>query len=225
VKRSILMSLLVIGAVAAVIGGATMAYFSSSETVGVSSDAGTMDLQVSKDGGAIGTWFDGNTMTWSTPAAWAPGDTATLVVTMRNVGSSGALMLGVGGENLGGTLGLVDVIHITEFDATEFHGGDYMGIPMSYWCNAGPVGSKMDANDDDVVTLREFVDWPYSGKFWEGGHPPTADYLDPNPSDLKRVRITFEFDPAAGNEYQGATASFDLKFTITDDTTVLGIGG
>ena len=54
-KRSILLSLLVIGAVAAVIGGATTAYFSSSETVGVSSTAGTMDLQVSKDGGT--NWY------------------------------------------------------------------------------------------------------------------------------------------------------------------------
>ncbi len=216
------MSLLVIGAVAALIGGATTAYFSSSETVGVSSNAGTMDLQVSKDGGT--SWEDGNTMTWSTPASWAPGDTATLVVTMRNVGSSGALMLGVGGENLGGSGGLVDVIHITEFDATEFGGGDYMGIPMSYWGNAGPVGSKMDANDDDVVTLREFVDWPYSGKFFEGWPPLTTDYLDPNASEIKRFRITFEFDPTAGNEYQGATASFDLKFTITDDPTLLGTG-
>jgi predicted ribosomally synthesized peptide with SipW-like signal peptide len=216
VKRSILLSLLLIGAVAAVVGGATTAYFSSSETVGVSSTAGTMDLQVSKDGGTI--WYDGNTMTWSTPAGWAPGDAATLVVTMRNMGSSGALMLGVGGENLGGTLGLVDVIHITEFDATEFGANDYMGAPMSYW-------EPIFGDGDGTLTLREFVDSPYSGKFWEGAHPPTTDYLDPNPSDLKRFKITFEFDPTAGNAYQGATASFDLKFTITDDTTVLGIGG
>jgi predicted ribosomally synthesized peptide with SipW-like signal peptide len=215
VKRSILLSLLLIGAVAAVIGGATMAYFSSSETVGVSSTAGTVDLQLSKDGGT--TWYDGNTMTWSTPANWAPGDTATLVVTMRNVGSSGALMLGVGGENLGGTHGLVDVIHITAFDATEYTPSDYMGTPISYWAGIFDGG--------EPLTLREFVESPYSGMFWEGAHPPTTDYLDPNPSDLKRFKITFEFDPAAGNEYQGATASFDLKFTITDDTTVLGVGG
>jgi len=210
------MSLLVICAVAALIGGATSAYFSSSETVGVSSNAGTMNLQVSKDGGT--TWDDGNTMTWSTPDAWAPGDTATLVVTMRNVGSSGALMLGVGGESLSGTLNLVDVIHITEFDATEYDANTYMGTPISYWADVFGDG-------DEPVTLREFVDSPYSGKFWEAGHPPTTDYLDPNASEVKRFKITFEFDEDAGNEYQGATASFDLKFTITDDTTVLGIGG
>jgi len=214
-KRSILMSLLVIGAAAALIGGATIAYFSSSEIVGVSSTAGGMDLQVSKDGGA--SWYDGNTMTWSTPAGWAPGDTATLEVTMRNVGSSGALMLGVGGENLGGTLNLVDVINITEFDATEFGYSDWMGAPVSYW-------EPIFGDGDGTLTLREFVESPYSGKFWEGGHPPTTDYLDPNPSDLKRFKIKFEFDPDAGPEYQGATASFDLKFTITDDTTILGEG-
>ena len=210
------MSLLVIGAVAAVIGGATTAYFSSSETVGVSSNAGTMDLQVSKDGGTI--WHDGNTMTWSTPASWAPGDTATLIVDVRNVGSSGALMLGVGGENLGGTLGLVDVIHITEFDATEYGYGDWMGSPVDpYWADVFGDG-------DLPLTLREFVESPYSGKFFEDWPPLTTDYLDPNASDVKRFKISFEFDPTAGNEYQGATASFDLKFTITDDPTLLGTG-
>ena len=213
-RRSILLSLLVIGATLALIG-ATIAYFSSSETVSVSSDAGTMDLQVSKDGGT--TWYDGNTMTWSTPASWAPGDTATLVVTVRNVGSSGALMLGVGGENLGGTAGLVDVIHITDFDATEFGLTDYMGAPMTYW-------EPIFGDGDGTLTVREFVDSPYSGKFFEGWPPLTTDYLDPNASEVKRFKITFEFDPDAGNEYQGATASFDLKFTITDDPTLLGTG-
>ena len=214
-KRSILMSLLVIGTAVALIGGATVAYFSSSETVGISSTAGTMDLQVSKDAGT--NWWDGDTMTWSTPAGWAPGDTATLIVDVRNVGSDGALILGVGGENLGGTLNLVDVIHITELDATEFGYSDWMGAPVSYW-------EPIFGDGDGTLTLREFVESPYSGKFWEGGHPPTTDYLDPNPSDLKRFKIKFEFDPDAGPEYQGATASFDLKFTITDDTTILGEG-
>ena len=202
--------------------GAGLAYFSSSEIVAVSSDAGTMDLQVSKDGGS--SWYDGNTMTWSTPAAWAPGDTATLVVDVRNVGISGALMLGVGGENLGGTGGLVDVILITEIDATEYGYADWMGAPMSYWGDCGAPGSKMDANADGNVTLREFVNWPYSAKFFEGWPPLTTDYLDPNASESKRFKMTFEFDPSAGNEYQGTTASFDLKFTIGDDPTLLGTG-
>jgi predicted ribosomally synthesized peptide with SipW-like signal peptide len=215
-KRSILMSLLVIGAVAAVIGGATIAYFSSTETVSVSSDAGTVDLQVSKNGGT--DWWNGDTMTWSTPASWAPGDTATLVVDVRNVGSSGARMLRVGGDNLSGTGGLVDVINITQFDATEYGYGDYMGIPISYWEGIFGDGSA-------PLTLREFVESAYSGAFWEGAHPPTTDYLDPNPSDVKRFKLTFEFDPDAGNEYQGKTAGFDLKVTITDDTSVLGVGG
>ena len=215
-KRSILMSLLVIGTAAALIGGATIAYFSSSETVVVSSQAGTMDLQVSKDAGT--NWWDGDTMTWSTPAGWAPGDTATLIVDVRNVGSSGALILGVGGENLGGTLGLVDVIHITELDATEYDYSGWMGAPMSYW-------EPIFGNGDGTLTLREFVDSPYSAKFFEGWPPLTTDYLDPNPSDVKRFKITFEFDSGAGPEYQGATANFDLKFTITDDPTLLGTGG
>jgi len=214
-KRSILMSLLVIGAAAALIGGATIAYFSSSETVAISSQAGTMDLQVSKD---ATNWWDGDTMTWSTPAGWAPGDTATLIVDVRNVGSNGALILGVGGENLGGTLNLVDVIHITEIDATEYGYGDWMGAPMSYW-------EPIFGDGDGTLTLREFVVSPYSAKFFEGWPPLTTDYMDPNPSDVKRFKLTLEFDPGAGDEYQGATASFDLKFTITDDPTLLGTGG
>jgi predicted ribosomally synthesized peptide with SipW-like signal peptide len=211
-KRSILMSLLVIGATVALLGG-TLAYFSDTETVSISSNAGTMDLQVSKDNGA--SWHNG--LTWSTPAAWAPGDTATLIVDVRNVGSSGALILGVGGETLVDTDGLADVIHITEIDATEFLYDDWMGAPMSYW-------SPIFGDGDGILTLREFVNSPYSAKFFEGWPPLTTDYLDPNPSDVKRFKITFEFDPDAGNEYQGATASFDLQFTITDDPTLLGTG-
>ena len=78
---------------------------------------------------------------------------------------------------------------------------------------------------DGTLTLREFVDSPYSAKFFEDWPPLDTDYLDPNASEVKRFKITLEFDSGAGNEYQGATASFDLKFTITDDPTLLGTGG
>lgn len=214
-KRSVLMSLLVIGAVAALIGGTTIAYFSSSETVAVSSTAGTMDLQVSKNAGA--SWWDGDTMTWSTPGGWAPGDTATLIVDVRNVGSNGALILGVGAENLSDPDGLADVINITQIDATEYGYGDWMGAPMSYW-------EPIFGDGDGTLTVGEFVASPYSAKFFEGYPPLTTDYLDGNASEAKRFIISLEFDADAGNEYQGAAASFDLKFTITDDPTLLGTG-
>lgn len=217
--KKILMSVLVIALVASVAAvGASGAYFSSTETVPVTSEAGTMNLQVSKSADCS-VWHDGDTMSWSTPSAWAPGDTDTILLCLKNTGTSGALMFKAGGDNLGGTGGLVDVIHITAIDATEFNDTVWMGVPMSAWMSFG-----MDANDDDVVTLREFVEWPYSCMFWEGSHPPTTDYLDAGGGDVKKFKIELTFDPNAGNEYQGTTASFDLNLTITDDPTILGEG-
>jgi predicted ribosomally synthesized peptide with SipW-like signal peptide len=85
VKRSILMSLLVIGAVAAVIGGATVAQFSDThDAVNNTFQAGTLDLELydSDDGWGSGT--DGEIAIGN----MAPGvESAAYTVKARNVGS------------------------------------------------------------------------------------------------------------------------------------------
>jgi len=198
------------------VGGA-FAYFSDTETsTGNTFTAGTMDLQISKDGGV--NWYNDNTMTWSAPTGWAPGDTTTLIVDIKNMGTTGALIGGVGGSNLYNPDGLANVINITELDATEYGYGDWMGAPVSgYWDTVFGDGVA-------PLTLKEFVNSTFSAKFFEGWPPLTTDYLDPNGSESKRIKITFEFDPDAGNEYQGKTATFDLDFSITDDPTLSGTG-
>ena len=42
---------------------------------------------------------------------------------------------------------------------------------------------------------------------WESGEP----YLKPGGAKPQVLRLGFLFDPEAGNDFQGATASFDLQ--------------
>lgn len=84
-KRSILMSLLVIGAVAAVIGGATMAQFSDThDAVNNTFQAGTLDLELYDSDTGWGSGADGEIAIGN----MAPGvESAAHTVNARNVGS------------------------------------------------------------------------------------------------------------------------------------------
>lgn len=84
-KRSILLSLLVIGAVAAVVGGATVAQFSDThDAVNNTFQAGTLDLQLWDSDDGWGSGADGEIAIGD----MAPGvESAAYTVSARNVGS------------------------------------------------------------------------------------------------------------------------------------------
>jgi predicted ribosomally synthesized peptide with SipW-like signal peptide len=84
-KRSILMSLLVIGAVAAVIGGATLAVFNDTETsTGNTFAGGTLDLEYDINGGE---WMNGDDGVAITVDNMKPSDKGEVTMSFHNAGS------------------------------------------------------------------------------------------------------------------------------------------
>ena len=221
ISKKILASIFVIGILAFAMGYGTYSYFSDTETSsGNTFTAGTIDLLLRND--FIGDWANGVTATWSS-SNFAPGETVTAELRMKNIGTTGAWVVRIGGENLvevdvgdDATLDMADKIVITEIYYSEL--GEYMP-----WNLAGYYATVMG---DGVapLTLREFVESPYSMVFWIGKYPPTEYYLPPGGARVEMLKMTFKFLEDAGNEYQGDSASFDLKVVADQDITVLGVG-
>lgn len=223
INKKILTSAFIIGLLALGLGYGTYSYFSDTEE---STDnvftSGTIDLQLSNDGTI---WTGGVTATWSI-SGWAPGDYYEDVLYMRNVGTTGALVGRFKGldlvetDYLTGTTDIADYILITEIYYTEE--GAWMP-----WNLAGYYATVMG---DGVapLTLREFCDPAgYSMVFWAGiGWPGDSgiDYFQAGGTPVEMLRLGFTFDPAAGNDYQGDSATFTLRVTADDDPTILGKG-
>jgi predicted ribosomally synthesized peptide with SipW-like signal peptide len=208
--KKILVSLMVIALVAGLVGAGLSAYFSDTETsTGNTFSAGTLDLVLSDNDE---TDQNGVSATWASPSNWAPGQTVTATLTLKNTGSQGARWVAIDPTNLAGTAGFGDQILVTDFtftrtnnDANGWSTGN-LANSMATW---GIWGSTAP------LTLAEFVDGVWSFMAWDG---PGA-YDDPSPgillpasgSDTVLVTMTLQFDPNAGNEWQAASASFDLR--------------
>jgi hypothetical protein len=189
------------------IGGA-IAYFSSEEAVAVSMEAGTPNLRLSIDNGS--TWHDGVSVNF--PAGWAPGDSFSFEVWTKNVGNSGLWALYVTGANLDGTGNLCDVVYITDVAYTDTVG----------WVHpaGGTYYDGVFGDDTGPLTVRELANGQTNNEamaFCWGDCETQGDYLPANSGRIQKFKIEFTFDPDAGNEYQGKTASFDLLFIGSDD--------
>jgi predicted ribosomally synthesized peptide with SipW-like signal peptide len=208
--KKILVSMMVIGLVAALAGAGLYAYFSDTETSkGNKFTAGTMDLKLSD---IDETWADGVIATWESPDNWAPGQIVTAELHIKNDGSIGAYWLYIGISAL--TDGLSDQIHITEFVIEEYWSGyNHVGWMATTW---GPWSTEAP------LTLAEFGQYvgtstPYGfmacGDDWTGTYDPSASKILPAGGEIT-LRMTFLFNPDAGNDYQGKSCSFDLKVSI-----------
>ena len=219
-NKKILASLIIIGILGFALGWGTYSYFSDT---GYSYDntftAGTIDLQLRND--LVGDWADEVTATWSSPN-FAPGENVTAELRMKNIGTTGAWVVRIGGEDLvetdadGGTTNIADKIVITEIYYSE--NGVYQP-----WNLVGYY-EPIFGDGDGTFTLREFVESPYSMVFWIGSHPPTEYYLPPNGARVEMLKMTFQFLEDAGNDYQGDSVSFDLKVVADQDWSILGKG-
>lgn len=220
-NRKIIMSVFVIAILTFALGAGTSAYFSdTAESTSNTFTAGTLDLQLRND--AVGSWADGVTATWSS-SNLAPGDTVSAELRFKNVGTTGAWVIRIGGENLvendandDASPDLADKILITELYYSEL--GAY--IPANLVSYYEPIFGNGDGN----FTLREFVTSAYSMVFWIGPHPPTQYYLPANGGRVEMLNMTFSFVADAGNEYQADSASFDLKVVADQDWSILGKG-
>jgi len=227
VKRKVLASLLVIAVVAGLVGASTFAFFSDTEDSSNTFTAGTLDLQLRND--EVGDWSDGVTNTWSSPN-WAPGDPEVVAeLRMKNIGTTGAAMVRVGGENLAqpdSPNDIADHIYITTIRFTE-GGSDLWGNLIGYY-------TTVFGDNSAPLTLAEFVTSPYSMAFYIGActpgpapkycNPP-EDYLPADGGRVEKIWLGFTFEQDAGNEYQGDSVSFDIRVLATDDTWILGEGG
>lgn len=214
-NMTILASILAIAFVAAGVGMGTMAYFSETEGAAITFTAGTVDLQLSKDFGA--SWHNG--LTFNLPTNWAPGDDYAIEIWLRNMGTAGMEHLFVTGDNLAGTpnKALSDVIHITDVAYTD---RDTDGSQMWVHPAGGTYYGTIFGDDTQPFTVRELAMGLTNGEkmsFCWGTPGVHGDYLPAGGSRIQKFYIEFTFDENAGNEYQGASVSFDLLFKATDE--------
>ncbi len=213
-KGAIVASMVVIALASVFAGAGTMAYFSSTEKVGITFTAGTPNLRLSIDYG--GSW--GDSLTFSFPV-WAPGDTCSIEVWIKNIGDIGLENLFVTGDNLGGpNPGLSDVIQITDVAYTDRDpatGGAFWVHPAGGTYYEGTFG-----DNTAPFTLRELAMGLTNGDkmaFCWGTPGVHGDYLPASGARIQKFYIEFTFDSSAGNGYQGKSCSFDLLFRGTDE--------
>jgi predicted ribosomally synthesized peptide with SipW-like signal peptide len=217
-NKKILASIFVIGMLALAMGYGTYSYFSdTAKSTGNTFTAGTLDIGLWGSG-----WLDNVVGTWKSKDNWAPGEYVEATLYMKNFGSIGIHHIKVGVENLGGT-GLADAIILTKF---EFFEGDIIDIVKDF----GPTEYPLDHNNDNKVTLTEFINWcaqPHSILLFAGAWTTGPDYLAPNEGNQQFLTLGFTFDPTVENPwYQGKTASFDLKilaYQVKEQTTPIWV--
>jgi predicted ribosomally synthesized peptide with SipW-like signal peptide len=225
-QKKILVSMMVIGLVATLAGAGLYAYFSDTETsTGNVFTAGTLDIKLA-DGDEA--YSDGVTATWKSPSNWAPGESVPAELRIYNDGSVDADYLlfkdqtvvpldpGADGSDLR------NAILITEFIEYRWDGSAWYVVctndlvAWEDWLYANHVEWD-SAGNDGKLTFREF---------WAGYKTGTSgasdyfdvitgkEYLDGNPAvpagGYYKIKMTFTFDPDAGNKYQGDSLSFDL---------------
>ncbi len=223
-KRTIVISLLLISAAALLAGMGTFAYFSdTASSTGNTFTSGTIDMVLSDSDEAFS---QGVTATWSSPANWAPGQEVDATINMKNMGSIAAKKVFADWNNLTDPDGLASKIQVTWWSDSTY---------SSY--NSVPDFLVYDQNGDGQLSLYELVNgdafYPgsvpvYEATFWctEGGDPadPNPDHncLNPgganswwNPAEPFSIRMKFKFMEDAGNAYQGKTASFDLSLVAS----------
>jgi len=218
VKRRILASLLVIAVVAGLVGASTFAYFSDTgESTENTFTAGTLVLELANEGGS---WGEGVTATWASPEGWAPGDEVTATIWLRNVGSvDGQVVYGDwANPDCGEGANLFNVIEVTEFkDSLDDFTADFVAT----------FAGVYDQNTDTKLSLYELITgdayWPGSTSPWEasffteGGDPWSegGDPLLPADGPPYGIKMAFKFMESAGDEYQGASCTFDLILKVT----------
>ena len=218
-KRKVLASLLVIAVVAGLVGAGTWAYFSDTGTSSANTfTAGTLILKLWD---ANEDWADGVTATWQSPPGWAPGQQVTADIWLKNVGSVDAQVAyaDFAKPDCGGGANLFNVIQVTAWkDSLDGFTADFVPAFTSVYDQ--PTPSK-----DGKLSLWELINgdsyWAGSTSPWEAvlynTDPVTGPALLPAGGGSYGMRMTFKFMETAGDEYQGASCTFDLVLKATQE--------
>jgi predicted ribosomally synthesized peptide with SipW-like signal peptide len=206
----ILASIFVMALVASVVSVGTQAWFSDTRT---SSDnkftSGTLILQIANEGGTYG---NGVTATWSSPAGWAPGQSFTSTIYLKNTGSVDAMAVYTdwAAGSLNDPNGLSNWIQVTEIrDSTD-----------NYASNAIPAPAAVDLNGDGKVSLAELASWSERnisadpGDMKTTGWPVTAPALAANGGTLG-IRYTFKLMDLTPNTMQDRTCYINVVLTAS----------
>lgn len=245
--KRILISLLIIGAIVAAVAGSTLAYFSDTrESVNNTFTTGTLTLQIANAGQPYGNEAQA---TWVSPGGWAPGETFTATVYLRNTGSVDAKYLGIDWHGLtqpgwdyqapNGTW-LSDKIAVVSLK--ELVGGNWND-------DLGPVQQYQNLviNHEGVLTLRDLAksyipsisepsytgpDAPKTDEFGGQVHflndAITGGGYDITPADTPAIaaggqyamQIAFKLMEDTPNDFQGKTCKLNIKFTGAQDMSV-----
>jgi predicted ribosomally synthesized peptide with SipW-like signal peptide len=209
--KKILLSLLTIALVSTVAFGATRAYFSDTQSsVNNTFTAGTLDLQLAN---ANGGWSNDVSSTWSSPANWAPGDTVTSSIYLRNVGSIPAMAVYAYWNNLIDPSGMSNYIQVTWLsDSTDITTNNIAAF-VTYYDNPLHGG-----NNDGKLELSELVHGvgsvktppPFQARFYADALETYVTPVLPANGGTFEIRMGYKFMETAGNDLQGKSASFDL---------------
>lgn len=165
---------------------------------------GRVDIKLSNDGAFFSDSVAG---TWVSPGNWAPGDELTASLHIRNYGNDPIAQASVDWINPDfGDPNLLDKIQVRRWRESG-SGGDIDRLAQ--------YGSACDSNGDGVLSAMELIEYgsvPLGvPSFTYGANAARSSGAALTPGgEAYVVEMTFRFMEDAGNEYQGASASFDL---------------
>jgi len=219
VSKKILISLMTLVLVAGLVGGGAFAYFSDTETSTANTfTAGTLNMEIAdSDEG----WNNGTPVTasWTSPANWAPGETITTgIINLKNVGSIDINYLFTTFHTYSSTVAdLGNVVEVV---------GYWENVPGNGWFNNIGTPQSLETQIGDKtspLTLRELVDAYWSGDTSWGDYCTGMHYDAGTDGPAIIVGGTYQtylelkFMETAGNNYQGASCSFDINFEGVQD--------
>ncbi len=203
-NKKILISLSVIGAIAAIAVGGTIAYFSDTETsTGNSFAAGTLDLQADNAGAAMFSLTNR-----------VPGQSGEEDIELKNAGSNAdELEITISAiTNVGGAGG-------TEYE--DGVGNLGANLEMVLWLD---VNQNNTFDDGDVELINDGTVAPYNAVA-----NPSLTYVDADTYDSDNwdavlaamavdakddFQINWQIPTDVGNNIQGDSMSFDLTFVL-----------
>ena len=194
-----LAALLIIG----IIGGATFAYFSDTESsTGNTLSAGTLDLNI--DGGDIA-------VTTFNVSAVAPGDSGSGSSILSNAGSmAGELdILTSAINNTGAASGSTEYGDDSGDLGASAHIAMYLDIDQSGDWNAGDVGLMSDGTTYAFPTALDYdIINNYDTETWDAVVASMA------PAAADNIVVNWDVPTTAVNNIQGDSVSFDITFVL-----------
>jgi len=216
----------------ALVGFVAAAFIDTGSSASNLFQAGTLDLQLSEtDSNADGIadtgagWADDTTATWTSPTNWAPGETFSSVLFLRDAGSvdietlewdMSSITRNTGGVT--GTANLDDMVILT----VAWYDRNANGVDDGAAEDLLPA--LIAAYDTDAsldVTLAEL----YTGMSTSFNIESVAEVLPGSVTNAtiggasgtgKGLMLTWEFDSTADNSYQDTNVTVDFDFNASN---------